>query len=262
MAARGAVMARSRGLRGAVASRDLGRFQDSPGTLTPVIEHDGALAPKLLIVEDDRALTELLRELFGAEGYVVTVAQDAQQGLHRALTQDFDAAIIDRGLPGRDGAELVAVLRADGIATPVMLLTAKGTLADLVEGLDAGAQDYVVKPFEVPELLARVRALLRRPDGGAVVRAGGLCLDRVSNTVAVIGSDPATVTLTKREAALLAVFMTAPHRVFTRRQLLGAAFDGVETPGTVDTYVHYLRRKLGQQVIRTLHGAGYRFGGR
>lgn len=242
--------------------RLLGRLQDSRGTLTRVIEPDVTTAPRLLLVEDDRELAVMLCELFVGEGYQVTVVHDAQQGLHRALTEDYDAAIIDRGLPLRDGAELVTALRSSGVATPVMLLTARGGLEDRVEGLDAGAQDYVVKPFEIPELTARVRALIRRPDGGTVLRVGELCLDRVTNIVTIAGAYDDPVSLTRREATLLAVLMASPHRVFTRRQLLAAAFDGTTTPGTVDTYVHYLRRKIDPKVIRTVHGAGYRFGGR
>lgn len=221
-----------------------------------------APAPTLLIVEDDRVLAGMLHRVFTDEGYSVTLAYDAQQGMHRALTDDYDVAIIDRGLPVRDGAELVAVLRSRGVLTPALLLTARGAVEDRVEGLDAGAQDYLVKPFELPELLARVRALLRRPDGGTLLRAGGLCLDRVSDSVTGSRLASKPVSLTKRESKLLAVLMSAPHRVFTRKQLLTAAFDGVDTPGTVDTYVHYLRQKLGPDVVRTVRGSGYRLGTR
>src|ERR1700712_3677947 len=135
---------------------------------------DDMSAPKLLIVEDDRALSTMLAALFADEGYGVDVAFDGQQGLHLGLTGSYDAAIVDRGLPVMDGVDLVSVLRSRGVVTPILLLTARGAVADKVDGLDAGAQDYLVKPFEVPELLARVRALLRRPDGGAKVRANGL----------------------------------------------------------------------------------------
>jgi DNA-binding response OmpR family regulator len=218
------------------------------------------VAPTLLIVEDDHALSEILADLFVDEGYAVDVVNDAQQGLHLGLTRAYDAAIVDRGLPVMDGVELVSVLRSRGIGTPILLLTARGSVVDRVEGLDAGAQDYLVKPFEVPELLARVRALRRRPDGSATLRAEGLCLDRVTRTVTSAALGDRTVELSEREAALLAVFMTAPRRVFTRAQLLDSAFAGVETAGAVDTYVHYLRRKLGRTVVRTVHGTGYRFG--
>lgn len=218
------------------------------------------VAPTLLVVEDDHALSDILTDLFIDEGYAVDVVHDAQQGLHLGLTRPYDAAIVDRGLPVMDGVELVSVLRSRGIVTPILLLTARGAVADRVEGLDAGAQDYLIKPFEVPELLARVRALLRRPDGGATVRAGGLSLDRVTRTVTGPALGNRTVELSERETALLAVFMGAPRRVFTRAQLLDSAFAGVDTAGAVDTYVHYLRRKLGRTVIRTVHGTGYRFG--
>jgi DNA-binding response OmpR family regulator len=213
----------------------------------------------LLIVEDDRALSEMLADLFSNEGYLVDVAHDGQQGLHRGLTGSYDAMVVDRGLPVMDGSELVALLRSRGIATPALLLTARGSIADRVEGLDSGAQDYLVKPFEVAELLARVRALLRRPDGRSTVRVGGLCLDRLTRKVSGRTPDGA-VDLSEREAALLAVLMSAPRQVFTRGQLLDAVFDGVDSSGAVDTYVHYLRRKLGRDIVRTVHGTGYRLG--
>lgn len=202
----------------------------------------------------------MLTDLFTKEGYRVDVAHDGQQGLHRGLTGGYDAMIVDRGLPVMDGSELVAVLRSRGIDTPAVLLTARGSVADRVEGLDAGAQDYLVKPFEVPELLARVRALLRRPDGRSTLRVGDLCLDRLTRTVrgSAVGDDG--VELSEREAALLGVLMSAPRQVFTRGQLLDAVFDGVDSAGAVDTYVHYLRRKLGRGIVHTVHGTGYRLG--
>ncbi|CAN5744239.1 response regulator transcription factor [soil metagenome] len=218
------------------------------------------LAPTLLIVEDDRALSAMLVDLFTEEGYLVEVVNDGQQGLHRGLTGNFDAMIVDRSLPVMDGSDLIALLRSRGSATPALLLTARGSVADRVEGLDAGAQDYLVKPFEIPELLARVRALVRRPDGRSTLRAGGLCLDRMTRTVSggSVGDDD--VELSEREVALLATLMSAPTRVFTRRQLLEIVFEGADTPGAVDTYVHYLRRKLGKGAVRTVHGTGYRLG--
>jgi two-component system response regulator QseB len=168
--------------------------------------------------------------------------------------------IVDRGLPVMDGSQLVAVLRSRHIETPALLLTARGSVADRVEGLDAGAQDYLVKPFEIPELLARVRALLRRPDGRSTLRVGGLCLDRVTRTVSGSAVGGVGVELSEREAALLGVLMSAPRRVFTRGQLLDAVFDGVDSSGAIDTYVHYLRRKLGRGIVHTVHGTGYQLG--
>ena len=218
------------------------------------------LGPTLLVVEDDRALSGMLAELFTDEGYRVDTAYDGQQGMHRGLIGSYDAMIVDRGLPVMDGAELVALLRSRGITTPVLILTARGAVEDRVEGLDAGAQDYLVKPFEIPELLARVRALVRRTDNGAVVNAGGLALDRVTRRASGATPDGVEVELSEREAALLGTLMAAPKRVFSRAQLLDSVFDGAESSGAVDLYVHYLRRKLGKQVVRTVHGIGYRFG--
>ena len=217
--------------------------------------------PLLLVVEDDRALSVLLTDLFTAEGYRVDCAYDGQQGLHKALTGNHDALVVDRGLAVMDGAELIAVLRGRGITTPALLLTARGSVEDRVEGLDAGAQAYLVKPFEVAELLARVRALLRRADDAAtVLQAGGLRLDLMARRVS--GDTPGgdDVELSDRESALLATLMRTPRTVFSRPQLLARAFDGLDSDAAVDLYVHYLRRKLGKQVVRTVHGSGYRFG--
>ncbi|MBJ7399653.1 MAG: response regulator transcription factor [Mycolicibacterium sp.] len=203
----------------------------------------------------------MLVELFSGEGYRVETAFDGQQGMHLGLTGNYDAMILDRGLPVMDGADLVALLRSRGIATPALILTARGSVEDRVEGLDAGAQDYLVKPFEVTELLARVRALLRRNDDAAtVLQAGGLRLDLLTRRVGGATPDGEDVELSDRESALLATLMGAPGRVFSRAQLLDRAFDGAESDGTIDLYVHYLRRKLGKQVIRTVHGSGYRYG--
>ena len=216
-------------------------------------------SPLLLVVEDDRALSAMLDELFTGEGYRVNTAYDAQQGMHAALTGDYDALIVDRGLAVMDGADLIALLRSRGITTPALILTARGSVEDRVEGLDAGAQDYLVKPFEIPELLARVRALVRRADDAATVLAvGGIRLDLMTRQLSGAGVDG--VELTDRESALLATLMRSPRTVFSRPQLLMRAFDGVESEAAVDLYVHYLRRKLGKSVVRTVHGSGYRFG--
>lgn len=226
-------------------------------------------APSLLLVEDDRALSALLVELFTAQGYRVDTAYDAQQGMHRGLTGSYDAMVVDRGLAVMDGAELITLLRSRGVATPALILTARGAVEDRVAGLDAGAQDYLVKPFEVPELLARVRALIRRTDDAAtVLQAGGIRLDLVTRRVSGAGDEAGEdevalidgVELTDRECALLATLMRSPATVFTRPQLLLHAFDGLESDSAVDLYVHYLRRKLGKTIVRTVHGAGYRFG--
>src|SRR6478735_7000543 len=126
-----------------------------------------ALRPRLLLVEDDPDLSQLLAELLDEEGYAVTAVRDGQAGLHRGLVDEWDVLVVDRGLPGIEGVDLVTRLRSRGLTAPVLFLTARGTVADRVEGLDAGAQDYVVKPFDVEEVLARLRALLRPVGGGA-----------------------------------------------------------------------------------------------
>jgi DNA-binding response OmpR family regulator len=216
------------------------------------------IRPRLLLVEDDPDLSQMLAELLGEEGYAVTAVRDGQAGLHRGLVDDWDVLVVERGLPGIEGVDLVTRLRSRGLSTPVLFLTARGTVADRVEGLDAGAQDYVVKPFDVEEVLARLRALLR-PMGGA---AGELTVgDRrfVVGEQRLVGGDH-EVMLSGREARLLETLARRPTRVFTRDELLVAAFDNADTLGAVDTYVYYLRRKLGKSVVETVHGVGYRLG--
>ncbi len=215
-------------------------------------------APRLLLVEDDRNLGPLLVEVLGDQ-HEVDHARDGQTGLHLALTRPYDVMVIDRGLPAIDGIDLIGRLRNRGIGTPILILTARGTVADRVEGLDAGAEDYVVKPFEIDELLARLRALLRRhAEVAGVVSLGRRRFDVVGRRVLGGGED--AVELSGKEAGLLEVLARRPSKVFTRPELLAAVFDPGDVQGTVDTYVYYLRRKLGRDVIRTVHGLGYRLG--
>lgn len=224
------------------------------------------LAPRVLVVEDDRRLAELLDELLTGQGFAVEIAADGQAGLHAGLTRRYEVLLIDRGLPGIEGVDLITRLRSRGILTPILVLTARGALNDRVEGLDAGAEDYLTKPFEVPELLARLRALLRRhADRAESLPLGRRRLDLAARRVVDDGrptglsTDAADVELTERECGLLAVLASRPNRVFTRAELLERVFDG-ESPGAVDTYVSYLRRKLGKDVVVTVHGLGYRRG--
>ena len=189
------------------------------------------------------------------------VARDGQQGLHLGLSRPWDVLVVDRGLPAIEGVDLLARLRSRGVRAPVLMLTARGTVADRVEGLDAGANDYLVKPFDVEELLARLRALLRRPADQARQLSLG---DRVLLVDAdrVVGAGCPDVQLSRRESDLLRLLAQRPSRVFTRDELLGEVFEGADTPGAVDTYVHYLRRKLGRESVRTVYGIGYRHGPR
>jgi two-component system, OmpR family, response regulator QseB len=222
----------------------------------PELPADG---PRLLLVEDDRELSGLLVGLLDDEQYVVTLALDGQQGLHLGLTRRWDLIVLDRGLPAIEGVDLLSRLRSRGVRAPVLMLTARGTVADRVQGLDAGANDYLVKPFDVEELLARLRALLRRP----VEQAEELPLGERTLLIEadrVVGGGFPDIQLSPRESALLLTLAGRPSRVFTRDELLTAVFDGAETRGSVDTYVHYLRRKLGREAVRTVHGVGYRMG--
>ena len=212
------------------------------------------------MVEDDRRLAALLDELLTGHGFVVELAHDGQAGLHAGLTRRYDVLVIDRGLPGIEGVDLVVRLRSRGVSTPVLVLTARGALQDRVQGLDAGAEDYLVKPFEVPELLARLRALLRRhTDHSDSLPLGRRRLDVAARRVVDDRAVDDDVALTERECAVLEVLAARPTRVFTREELLDRVFDA-ETPGAVDTYVSYLRRKLGRDAIITVHGLGYRLG--
>jgi len=227
-----------------------------------VTELSSVPTPTVLLVEDDRRLAEMVTALLVEEGYRVEVAGGGQAGLHLGLTRHYGVLIIDRGLPVLEGLELLRKLRSNGIGTPALILTARGSLTDRVDGLDAGAEDYLVKPFEVPELLARIRALLRRhTDTAQFLPLGQRRLSLTDR--AVLGGEGdtgATVALSERECRLLAVLAGSPEQVFTRPQLLARVFDQADTVGTVDTYVHYLRRKLGRESIQTVRGLGYRLG--
>jgi two-component system response regulator QseB len=216
-------------------------------------------SPRLLLVEDDRALAELLSRVLTEEGHAVTLAEDGQRALHLALTGHWDLLVVDRGLPALEGLDLIGRLRGRGVAAPILVLSARGTTQDRVDGLDAGAEDYLTKPFEVAELLARLRALLRRHAGGSrTVRLPGGELDVAARRVHRSTEDD--VDLSDRECRLLGVLASRPRQVFTRRELLVQVFGDAESESIVDTYVHYCRRKLGRQVISTVRGLGYRLG--
>ena len=215
-------------------------------------------APRVLLVEDDPQLAGLLVELLADEGYDIEHAPDGQRGLHLGMTRDYDLWLLDRGLPVLDGLDLLGRLRSRGRRTPALVLSALGNPRDRVEGLDAGAEDYLGKPFDVEELLARLRVLLRRyDDRSAVLEVPGGLLDPATRTV-TRGRDE--VLLSERESVLLAALAGSPRRVFSRHDLLASVFEDASDEGVVDTYVHYLRRKLGRGVVETVRGLGYRVG--
>jgi len=210
-----------------------------------------------------RMIARVLRE----EGYVAETAGDGRAGLSRALDDSFDLLVVDWMLPERSGVQIVRGLRAAEVNTPVLMLTARGQVEDRVEGLDAGADDYLAKPFALPELLARVRALTRRSMGGAAtaeaaIRAGDVTLDPSRHVVRLRGE---TVELTAKEFALLATLMQRPGQVFSRSVLLDTVWGvpGEVSTSVVELYVSYLRRKLDRKGepsrIRTVRGVGYTF---
>ncbi len=219
------------------------------------------IRPRLLLVEDDPDLRSMLTELLTENDYAVTAAMDGQRGLHLGLTQDFDVLLLDRRLPVVEGMDVLSALRARGVTTPVLMLSAMAQPGDRVAGLDAGAEDYLGKPFDVDELLARLRALRRRHlDTARSLPVGGGHLDLDTREVhpAEPGVEP--VRLSDRECSLLATLAARPGRVYTRDDLVAIVFPEAENEIVVDTYVHYLRRKLGRDVVATVRGRGYQLG--
>ncbi|GAA3463909.1 response regulator transcription factor [Saccharothrix longispora] len=202
---------------------------------------------------------ELLSESLRDEGYAVDVALDGQRGLHLGLTRPYDVVVIDRGLPVLDGLDLLVRLRSRSVRARALLLTAQGTVHDRVDGLDAGADDYLVKPFDLDELSARLRALCRRAlELTDVLRIGEGHLDVAQREVVL--PDGGRVALTSREFALLRVLATHPETVHTRASLRRTVFHDAPSPSIVDTYVYYLRTKVGRSVVRTVQRLGYRLG--
>jgi two-component system response regulator QseB len=193
------------------------------------------------------------------EVYAVTLVTDGPEGVASASTGDFEVAIVDRRLPGMEGTEVIRSLRSRGITTPMLLLTALGTVRDKVDGLDAGANDYLVKPFEFDELFARLRAIRRVFTGeGPSLAIGDWEFFPASRTV--YSPYDGRVILTDRESALLKLLAETPQRTWSREQILREVFDSTDQTGTVDTYVHYVRRKTDADLITTVRGEGYRLG--
>jgi two-component system OmpR family response regulator len=216
----------------------------------------------LLVVEDDPRLVRLLKRLLSQDRHVVETATTAADALEIATsTVELDAIVLDVGLPDRSGFEVARRLRHDGCQVPILMLTARDAVSDRVEGLDAGADDYLVKPFAYEELLARLRALGRRPPArrSARLAAGPIALDEGKRRVTVDGR---SVDLSQREFSILECLLRRPGQVLTRDQLLDYAWPyGVElTPNTVEAYIHLLRDKLGtaSDRVETVRGVGYR----
>ncbi len=222
----------------------------------------------LLVVEDDKQAAAFLHKALSETGHQVDVAHDGAEGLHLALEGSYDVLIVDRMLPRRDGLGLIRMLRADGRSTPVLVLSALGQVDQRVEGLKAGGDDYLVKPYAMSELLARIEALARRPQGAAqvveqVLRVADLELDLVHHRVSRAGR---RIALQPRELRLLEYFMRHENKVITRSMLLEQVWDMHFDPKTnvVDSQVSRLRSKIDRDfsppLLHTLRGFGYRLG--
>lgn len=218
---------------------------------------------RILLVEDEGAIADFVARGLESEGYAVTCVHDGEEGETLALTGRFDLLVLDLMLPGRSGIEILRSVRSNDTGTPVILLTARAEVEDRVAGLDAGATDYVTKPFAFEELAARVRAHLRRPEQGSSTElaVGDIELNLLKRSVTRTGSE---IHLSAREFDLLAYLMRHPGQVLSREQLLNGVWGYDYDPGTnvVGVYIAYLRRKLDvagrPDPIETLRSVGYR----
>jgi len=216
---------------------------------------------RILVVEDEPNLSRQLKARLGEEGFIVDVAADGEEGLYFGREYDYDAAVVDLGLPKLDGIDLIGELRRNNRDFPVLVLTARGNWQDKVEGLEAGADDYLTKPFQIEELLARLNALMRRAAGYAspVIEQGGLRLDTAKKEVRV---EEALVELTAYEYKVLEYLMLNPSRVVSKTELTDHLYeqDFDRDSNVIEVFVGRLRKKLNPiNPIRTIRGQGYRF---
>lgn len=216
---------------------------------------------RILLVEDDPMIGDSLRKGLRAEGFTVDWVQDGRSAELAVDTTDYALVLLDLGLPKKDGLVVLHGWRQRGLTLPVLILTARDAVPDRVKGLDSGADDYLTKPFDLSELLARMRALLRRQGGRARdwLESGALRLDPVSHTVEY-REQP--VSLSAREFTLLHALLESPGAVLSREQLEDRLYgwgEEVES-NTIEVHIHNLRRKLAPQLIRTVRGVGYRLG--
>ena len=224
---------------------------------------------QILIIEDEQKLAQALQESLTALDHCVVYASNGEDGFYRASTEAFDLLILDLNLPGRDGIEILRTLRAQGWKTPVLILTARDGLEERVQGLDSGADDYLVKPFAFPELHARIRALTRRgrPEEAAKLRCADLEMDRLARTVTRAG---VTIELTAKEFELLEFLLRHQGHVVSRemlaRELWGERARVVPLDNVIDVHIARLRAKVdapfGGALIRTVRGVGFSLSGR
>jgi two-component system response regulator QseB len=214
---------------------------------------------RILLVEDDAALGQATQAALRLEGYAVDWLRDGQHADDALRSDSFDAVVLDLGLPRKDGLDVLSALRARGDSTPVLCLTARDTLQDRVSGLDHGADDYLVKPFDLDELNARLRALMRRSAGRAVnwVECGALRMDVAGHQVQLDGQ---AVDLSAREFAILTTLLESAGRVVSRERLEDSLYgwDQEISSNALEVHIHHLRKKLGSDWIQTVRGAGYR----
>ncbi len=216
---------------------------------------------RVLLVEDDPMVGESLRDALRQRAFAADWVRDGRLASDVLASERFDAVLLDLGLPGRGGLDVLRALRSQGDPTPVIVLTARDALADKVAGLDAGADDYLVKPFEIEELLARLRAVSRRKAGRAetALQVAGLSLDPGSREVTLDGRP---VLLSAREFAVLQALMERPGAILSRAQLEDRLYGWGEEleSNAISVYVHQLRRKLGHELLHTVRGLGYYVG--
>ncbi|AYC33133.1 DNA-binding response regulator [Pseudomonas cavernae] len=218
---------------------------------------------RLLLVEDHVPLADELLADLGRQGYAVDWLADGRDAVYQGASEPYDLIILDLGLPGKPGLEVLREWRAGGLATPVLILTARGSWAERIDGLKAGADDYLTKPFHPEELQLRIQALLRRAHGVANqphLEAAGLQLDESRQCVSRAGDE---IDLTAAEFRLLRYFMLHPGQILSKSHLAEHLYDGESErdSNVIEVHVNHLRRKLGRDVIETRRGQGYRFSG-
>lgn len=222
---------------------------------------------RILLVEDEHKIAQSIKKGLEQETYAVDIAFNGDEGLDLSLSEEFDLIILDRLLPEIDGLEICRKIRAEGIHTPVLMLTAKGQTQDKVEGLDSGADDYLVKPFAFEELLARIRALKRRPSDtvGPVLKIADLEVDTTNFSVKRAGT---SIKLSSKEYALLECLLRHPNKILTKDQIINYvwSYESDVLPNTVEVYIGYLRNKVDKPfkqlppLIHTIRGFGYKIG--
>jgi DNA-binding response OmpR family regulator len=221
---------------------------------------------RILIIEDDRKIANAIKRGLEQETFVADISSDAKDGVGNALTFNYDLIILDRMLPGTiDGIKICSLLREKGKKMPIIMLTAKDKIADRVDGLNAGADDYLIKPFAFEELLARVKALLRRPNQnlGSVIKVDNLSLDTIKYHVT---RDDKEISLSSTEFRLLEYLMRHPNQILTKEQIIEHVwdYDADVLPNTVEVYIGYLRNKIDKpfkkqpKLIKTVRGFGYK----